>query len=200
MSRPIAKRGTLALAAAAALIVAAFASVPAAQASTLYACVTKSGGAHLYTKKPKKCKSKKEKLVSWNTVGPAGSNGAGGAQGKEGKEGTAGKPGLDGTAVAYAEVSNLGKLGGNSKGIAKMTPGATPAEGVYCLKIEPSPLHVGIAGLGFLGGSAPGFAEVDMAPLFEVIFEDCSSETTVAVHTYNAKGEAAAEGFFAIFD
>ena len=76
MSRLIARRSTLLLAAAAALMVAAFASVPAAQASTLYACVSKSGGAHVYTKKPKKCKSKKEKLVSWNTVGPKGPNGS----------------------------------------------------------------------------------------------------------------------------
>jgi hypothetical protein len=95
MSRPIAKRSALLLAAAAALIVAAFAAVPAAQASTLYACVTSSGGSHIYTKKPKKCKSKKEKLVSWNTAGPAGkngTNGTNGANGGNGGNGAAGQP------------------------------------------------------------------------------------------------------------
>ncbi len=96
MSRPIAKRSTLLLAAAAALIVAAFAAVPAAQASTLYACVTKRGAAHLYTKKPKKCKSKKEKLVSWNTVGPAGVNGGSGASGVNGS------PGANGAVAGYS--------------------------------------------------------------------------------------------------
>ncbi len=90
MNRPIARRGTFVLAAAAALIVAALAAVPAAQASTLYACVSKSGTAHVYTKKPKKCKSKKEKLVSWNTVGPAGKNGANGTNGANGKDGANG--------------------------------------------------------------------------------------------------------------
>jgi hypothetical protein len=92
MSRPIARRSTFLLAAAAALLVAAFATVPAAQASTLYACVSKTGSPHLYTKKPKKCKSKKEKLVSWNTAGPAGSNGTGGANGANGTNGAAGQP------------------------------------------------------------------------------------------------------------
>jgi hypothetical protein len=66
---------------------AAFAAVPAAQASTLYACVTKSGTAHVYTKKPKKCRSKKEKLVSWNTAGPAGKNGINGTNGSNGVNG-----------------------------------------------------------------------------------------------------------------
>jgi hypothetical protein len=35
-----------------------------------------------------------------------------------------------------------------------------------------------------------------MAPIFEVIFEDCEVGTTVAVHTYNFKAEAAEAGFF----
>jgi hypothetical protein len=92
MSRPIARRRTFLLAATAALIVAAFAAVPAAQASTLYACVSKSGTAHVFTKKPKKCKSKKEKLVSWNTSGVAGKNGTNGSNGTNGTGGAAGQP------------------------------------------------------------------------------------------------------------
>ncbi len=84
---------------------AAFAPVPVAQAATLYACVTKSGTAHVYTKKPKKCKSKKEKLVSWNTVGPAGKNGTDGTNGASGTNGTNGTNG----AVAGYFASGLGK-------------------------------------------------------------------------------------------
>jgi hypothetical protein len=97
-----------ALAAATALIVAALAAVPAAQASTLYACVTKSGAAHLYTKKPKKCASKKEKLVSWNTVGPAGKNGTNGTNGANGTNGTNGSNGaVAGYFVSGYEKSTL---------------------------------------------------------------------------------------------
>jgi hypothetical protein len=95
MLKTSARSGTLVLVAVAALLVSAFAAVPAAQASTIYACVSKSGTAHVFTKKPKKCKSKKEKLVSWNTAGPAGQNGANGSNGTNGtngKEGVAGQP------------------------------------------------------------------------------------------------------------
>ena len=119
-----------------------------------------------------------------------------------GKKGASGKNGANGTAVAYAEVSSTGTLGGNSKGVIKLTPGKEAKEGIFCLDMEnPTAIHVGVAGLNlFGGGSQPGFASVNLAPLFEVIFEDCTNETTLVVHTYNAKGETAPEGFFAIFD
>jgi len=105
MSKPSARRGTLALAALAALLVVAFAAVPAAQASTLYACVTKSGTAHVFTKKPKKCKSKKEKLVSWNTSGPAGKNGTNGSNGSNGSNGG---NGLNGAVAGYSATQSKG--------------------------------------------------------------------------------------------
>src|SRR6185312_9815752 len=197
------RRAMLAAATAGAFLISALAVVPQASASTLYACVKKNGSAHIYAKKPK-CKKGESKL-SWNTAGPAGSPGSPGSAGKDGaggKDGAAGKNGLDGTAVAYAEVSSTGKLEGNSKGIAKMTPGKSPGEGVYCLELSnPSAVHVGIAGLNPLGGgSQPGFASVDMGPFIEVIFEECATGTTVAIHTYNKEGKAAPEGVFAIFD
>jgi len=75
---------------------AALLAASPASASTLYACVKKSGAARLYTKRPK-CR-KHEKRLSWNTTGPAGGDGALGAQGpagrngETGKEGTAGQP------------------------------------------------------------------------------------------------------------
>jgi hypothetical protein len=108
MSKPGVRRGTFALAAVASLLVAAFAAVPAAQASTLYACVTKSGTAHVFTKKPKKCKSKKEKLVSWNTTGPAGKNGANGTNGTSGTNGKEGAAGQPQKAVSFNVSSNFG--------------------------------------------------------------------------------------------
>lgn len=213
MSRSINRRRTAVLVTVGALLLAAFAATSQAQAATLYACVKKNGAARVFTKKPK-CK-KGETLLTWGNVGPAGANGANGAngaggkeggagkEGKEGKEGKAGlegKAGADGTAVAYAEVNSAGTLGGNSKGVVKMTPGASPGTGVYCLDI-PGTLHVGVAGMNSLGGgSIPGFAAVDLGPVFEVIFEECAVGTTVAVHTYNPKGEAAAAGFFLILD
>jgi hypothetical protein len=198
------RRAVAVLTALGALLLAAFAAAPQAEASTIYACVKKKSGTARFVTKKTKCK-KGETKVSWNTEGLAGKNGANGTNGATGKEGTAGKEGspgkngLNGTAVAYAEVNSTGTLGGNSKGVTKMTPGPSPVEGVYCLEI-PGTLHVGVGGLSFGGGTVPGFVAVDMAPLFEVLFEDCAVGTTVAVHTYNAKGEIKAEGFFAIFD
>ncbi len=108
MPRPIARRGVFALAVSASLIVAAFAAVPAAEASTLYACVTKTGTAHVFTKKPKKCKSKTEKLVSWNTVGPKGAGGTNGTNGTNGKDGAKGEAGQPQKAVSFNVSSNFG--------------------------------------------------------------------------------------------
>lgn len=90
MSTEARSRGTLAVALIAALMVAALAAASQAQASTLYACVKKNGSAKVYTKKPK-CK-KGEKLLSWNTVGPAGKNGEKGANGANGTNGAPGQP------------------------------------------------------------------------------------------------------------
>lgn len=206
------RREIAALAATGALLLAAFAATSQAQAQTIYACYKKkSGSIHIVTKGGK-CK-KGESKVSWNSEGPAGkngtngTNGTNGAPGKEGaagKEGPAGKEGVagktgntgpEGTALAYAEVSSTGTLG-SSKGVVKMTPGASPGTGVYCLDI-PGTLHTGVATSNSLGGGVvPSIDAVDMAPIFEVLFEECAAGTTVAVHTYNDKGEAAAAGFF----
>lgn len=75
-----------------ALLLAAFAAAPQADAATIYACVKKhSGAARIVTKKAK-CKKGESKL-SWNTEGPAGKDGANGANGAAGKEGPAGANG-----------------------------------------------------------------------------------------------------------
>jgi hypothetical protein len=93
MSTLTARRGLLTLAVASALLVGSFAVVASASASTLYACVKKSGSAHVFAKKPK-CKKGEQKL-SWNTPGPAGKNGA---NGTNGTNGTNGKDGIEGAA------------------------------------------------------------------------------------------------------
>jgi hypothetical protein len=199
MSTLTARRGLLTLAVATALLVGSFAVASSASASTLYACVKKSGSAHVFAKKPK-CKKGETKL-SWGSTGSAGKNGAAGAQGgagkegAQGKEGIQGKTGLEGSAFAYAEVSSVGKLG-NEKGVVKMTPGSSPSAGTYCFDI-PGTLHNAVATANAVGGgTTPSIEEIDLAPIIEVIFGSCSSETTMAVHTFNVKGESVEAGFF----
>ncbi len=89
------RRMLVALAACAALMTAVLAAAPQAQASTLFACVKKTGAARVFSKKPK-CK-KGETLLSWNSKGAAGKNGVNGINGAAGKEGTPGKNGTNGT-------------------------------------------------------------------------------------------------------
>jgi hypothetical protein len=104
MSKPTARRRSLPLAIAAALTVAGLAGATQAQASTLYACVKKSGTARVFTKKPK-CK-KGESKISWNTSGPAGANGT------NGKNGTNGSNGSNGTNGANGAVGGFSASGG----------------------------------------------------------------------------------------
>src|SRR5271166_6728815 len=91
MSRTIATRVVFLHAAAVALIVAAFVAVPGAQATKLYGCLGKRGSAHLYTKKPKRCR-KGERRISWNSSGAPGQNGKNGANGTNGTNGAPGQP------------------------------------------------------------------------------------------------------------
>jgi hypothetical protein len=92
-------RPTAAFISAGALLLAALAVAPQADAATLYACAKKDGQAHIYSKKPR-CKKGETKL-SWNTAGVSGRNGANGTNGKEGKEGAAGRNGLNGAVAGY---------------------------------------------------------------------------------------------------
>jgi hypothetical protein len=104
MPRPIVRRATLALATL--LTVGLFAGASGAQASTLFACVKKSGSAHVFTKKPK-CKKGEQKL-SWSTAGPAGKNGAGGTNGANGTNGKDGADGQPQKAVSFNVSSAFG--------------------------------------------------------------------------------------------
>lgn len=213
MSISMTRRGLAVLGLMAALLVGTLAAASQAQATTIYACYKKTAGTVRIVTAKAKCK-KGEAKVSWGTTGKDGVNGApgatgaGGANGKEGgagkegkegkagKEGAPGKEGPAGTALAYAEVSSTGTLGANSKGVSKMSPGGSPSTGVYCLSI-PGTLHNGVAtSNSFGGGTVPSIEAVDLAPIFEIIFGECAEGTTVAVHTYNVKGESVEAGFF----
>lgn len=98
------RRAVVALVATGALLLAAFAVASQAEASTLYACVKKSGTARVFTKKPK-CK-KGESKISWNAEGPAGKNGANGASGTNGTNGTSGTNGTNGAVAGYVVVQS----------------------------------------------------------------------------------------------
>ncbi|HEX4435852.1 MAG TPA: hypothetical protein VH061_03560 [Solirubrobacteraceae bacterium] len=106
MSTLTARRGLLTLAVASALLVGSFAVAASASASTLYACVKKSGSAHVFAKKPK-CKKGETKL-SWSATGPAGKNGANGSNGANGTNGKDGAPGQPQKAVSFNVSSNFG--------------------------------------------------------------------------------------------
>ena len=98
MSMPITRRGCVLLAAVGALLLAAFAAAPPAEAATIYGCVKKKGGTiHIVAKKAK-CKKGESKL-SWSTEGPAGKNGTAGAPGTAGSKGEAGAKGETGAAA-----------------------------------------------------------------------------------------------------
>ncbi len=98
-------RAMAVLAATGALLLAAFAAAPQAEASTLYACVKKGGTAKVFTKSPK-CK-KHETKISWNTEGPTGKNGTNGTNGTNGSNGTNGTNGTVATYFAGSESETV---------------------------------------------------------------------------------------------
>jgi hypothetical protein len=88
MTASVKGRGTAVLAITGALVIAALAMAAQSQASTIYACVKKSGSPRIISKKVK-C-HKGEKRLSWSSQGPAGKNGAAGATGGTGAKGETG--------------------------------------------------------------------------------------------------------------
>jgi len=105
MSKLTTRRGTAVLIAAGALLLAALAVAPQADATTIYACVKKKTGAARFVNQRAKCKKGESKL-SWNTSGPAGANGVNGLNGANGKDGAAGK---EGPAGPFGEVLPSGR-------------------------------------------------------------------------------------------
>jgi hypothetical protein len=106
MSSSINRRGVTMAAATIIALLATLAVASQATAATYYACVKKSGAAHIFTKKPK-CR-KGERKLSWNTVGPPGMNGANGANGLNGANG---KNGTNGVAGKNGEQGKEGATG-----------------------------------------------------------------------------------------
>ena len=207
MSTLITRRSAAVPVAAGALLLCVLAVAPQADAGTIFACVKKNGSARLSTK-TLKCKKGESKL-SWSTEGkngssgtngPAGVTGATGPKGVTGATGPTGAKGATGpeggSVLAYAEVSSGGALG-EHKGVTKMTPGAKPVAGTYCLEV-PGELHVGVAtSNSFGGGTVPAAFAVDLSPFLAMIFEECGEGTTVAVHAYKTSKEEQVEaGFF----
>ncbi|HWD10569.1 MAG TPA: collagen-like protein [Solirubrobacteraceae bacterium] len=130
------RRTTAVIVAAGALLLAALAVAPTANAATLYACVKKSGSAHIYAKKPK-CKKHETKL-SWSAEGPAGKNGLNGLSGANGKEGPAGATGpqgpgastftFDASASATPTRQTLGTVLGDTIAVDCFAPAVGEAE------------------------------------------------------------------------
>jgi hypothetical protein len=82
----------------AAIVLLALAAAPAAGAATIYACVSKKGGAMRIVSAKTKCRHGEHKL-SWSSTGPAGPAGAPGAPG------AAGAPGANGVGSDYSSFS-----------------------------------------------------------------------------------------------
>jgi len=103
MSTPIVRRTLLALIAGAALLLAALAAAPQAQAAVIYVCVKKSSGEMRLVGRSTHCK-RSEKKLSWNATGPAGKDGANGSDGKEGEAGSEGRAGANGAVAGFSAI------------------------------------------------------------------------------------------------
>jgi hypothetical protein len=108
MSPSITTRGVGVVTAVMFALVAALATASQARAATYYACVKKNGSAHVYTNKPR-CR-RGEKLLSWNSIGPAGRNGRNGTNGENGTNGANGADGETGAPGGFFDVLPPGKM------------------------------------------------------------------------------------------
>ena len=130
MSSTINRRATIVPTALTALLFGLLAMAPSTGAATLYACVKKSGDAHIYKKKPK-CR-KGQTRISWGSSGPSGPagqrrtrwEGRAGLRGEAGAGGEAGPP----PTTLWAGISNKGALvrggTGTVSATALLEPGA----------------------------------------------------------------------------
>lgn len=112
-------RATAALIATGGMLLAASASAPNAEASTIYACVKKDRILRVSTRRPR-CRYG-AMLLSWNKVGPSGRNGANGKTGPAGKTGATGKTGAGGVAGAPGQPQQAVKFA------ASLAVGAAPS-------------------------------------------------------------------------
>jgi hypothetical protein len=137
MPAAVARRGTVALTGIGILLSLALPTASSAQASIIYACVKKKGGAVHVVSKNARC-NRREAKRSWNRAGPTGAtgpvsaSGASGANGAGGLNGSNGVTGATGPTGATTETSTAGATGANgSNGVTGPTgvTGATGATG-----------------------------------------------------------------------
>ncbi len=174
-------RATAVLATAGAFGIAALAMAPQSQASTIYACVKKSGTPRIVSKKTK-CK-KGEKRLSWSTQGPAGKNGAAGATGSAGAKGETGPAPT--TLWAVVEFNGVLVRGGTGTVSSSSILSANKYQVIFnrnvskCAYIAtPASTAAGLPPVGF----------VSVATLEE-------NPDGVFVETFTAKDEAVQESF-----
>jgi hypothetical protein len=159
-----------ALATASTLLLSGLALAPQAGASTLYACVKKSGTARFVAARTA-CR-RSERKISWNTQGVPGRNGAPGKNGSNGKNGPAGKNGTN------------GKDGVNG---ASGKDGASA--GLVSFSDSPFELPLSRHAVATLSSVPPGSYIVTA----KALLQDTNPTEGVVVHCYIAGDEAATE-------
>jgi hypothetical protein len=200
MSTSLTRRGALLVAAAAVSLFAALATASQAGATTYYACVKKSGGAHVFTKKPK-CKSGESKL-SWNSRGPAGKNGVNGLNGAAGKNGTNGGNGTNGQNLTSQTplASGQSESGAFAVGSGDSNAGFD-GEGISFAQPLPSPIaenHVLYNLAKTTTAQCPGMGKA--AAGFVCMYESESAFTTFRVaRNFNLVANAADPFGFSVF-
>ncbi len=179
MSAPVNRRGTVLLATFGALVITALAMAPQSQASTIYACVKKSGSPRIVSKTTK-CK-KHERKLSWSSQGPAGKNGAAGATGSKGETGAAAT-----TLWAVVEFNGTLVRGGTGTVSSK--------------SIISSPSHYDVVFNRDVSKCAyiatPGSTSTTLPPVgFDSVASEEEDPNGVFVETFTAKDEPQQESF-----
>jgi len=129
MPAAAARHGTAGLAGLGTLLLLALVTAPQARASSIYACVSRHGGAVHLVPKAARCR-KGESKESWNTRGPAGATGAVSANGAAGLNGFNGVTGANGPAGPTTETGAPGAAGARGSTGPPGGTGETGATGV----------------------------------------------------------------------
>jgi hypothetical protein len=129
MPAAAARHGTAGLAGLGPLLLLALVTAPQARASSIYACVSRHGGAVHLVPKAARCR-KGESKESWNTRGRAGATGAVSANGAAGLNGFNGVTGANGPAGPTTETGAPGAAGARGSAGPPGGTGETGATGV----------------------------------------------------------------------
>jgi hypothetical protein len=170
--------GTAVLATVGAVAIAALAMAPQSQASTIYACVKKSGSPRIVSRKAR-CR-RGEKKLSLGTPGPAGKTGAAGATGSKGETGPA-------AATLWAVVEFNGKLvRGGTGAVSSTSISSSDRYQVIFNRDVTKCAYIATPGSTTAGLPPVGF--ISVASLEE-------NPDGVFVQTFTAKDEAVQESF-----